>query len=308
MEIPALTPIIDEVSLLVQAQYEENPYPRWVRAAPSVARLRIDDYLRRKFPAVPFDNLAIKDGLDVLIAGCGTGQHAIETAQQFRGAHVTAIDLSRASLAYAKRKTQELGLADLDYAQADILGLPDLEQRYDVIEASGVLHHMADPLAGWRALLSVLRPGGFMAVSLYSELARADVVTTRTFIAEHGYQPSADDIRKCRQNLFAEPIGSPQQNVTGSGDFYSLSGCRDLLFHAQEYRLTIPQLKQFIDANALRFLGFELGQQYLRQYRARYPDDAGLTNLDNWHVFETEQPGTFVGMYQFWVQKPRVAA
>ncbi len=43
--------------------------------------------------------------VDVLIAGCGTGQHAIETAQRFSGARVLAIDLSLTSLAYAKRKT-----------------------------------------------------------------------------------------------------------------------------------------------------------------------------------------------------------
>jgi hypothetical protein len=82
-----------------------------------------------------------------------------------------------------------------------------------------------------------------------------------------------------------------------------VSGCRDLLFHAQEHRLTIPQIKEFIAANALRFLGFELGGASFNQYRARYPEDAAATDLDHWHAFEVDHPATFAGMYQFWIQK-----
>ena len=137
----------------------------------------------------------------MLIAGCGTGQHAIETAQRFAGARVLAIDLSLTSLAYALRKTRELGVRNIEYAQADILKLGTIGRTFDVIESSGVLHHLADPFAGWRVLLSLLRPGGFMAVGLYSEIARADIVEARAFIAERGYGSSADDIRRCRQEL-----------------------------------------------------------------------------------------------------------
>ena len=42
----------------------------------------------------------------ILVAGCGTGQHSIGTASRFSSCHVTAVDLSLASLAYAQRKTK----------------------------------------------------------------------------------------------------------------------------------------------------------------------------------------------------------
>ena len=173
----------------------------------------------------------------------------------FAGARVLAIDLSLTSLAYALRKTRELGVGNIEYAQADILKLDTIGRTFDVIESSGVLHHMADPFAGWRTLLSVLRPGGVMAVALYSEIARADIVRARAFIAERGYGSSADDIRRCRQDIVAHEDGQAFKNVYASADFYSTSDCRDLLFHVQEHRHTIPQIAGFIAENALEFVG-----------------------------------------------------
>ena len=69
-----------------------------------------------------------------------------------------AVDLSLASLAYAKRKSVELGVANLEYRQGDILALGALEERFDLIECSGVLHHLADPFEGWRVLASLRKP------------------------------------------------------------------------------------------------------------------------------------------------------
>ncbi len=72
----------------------------------------------------------------MLIAGCGTGQQAIETAPRYSGARTLAVDLSLTSLAYALRKTRELGVPNLEYAQADILKLGAIGRTFDVIESS----------------------------------------------------------------------------------------------------------------------------------------------------------------------------
>jgi hypothetical protein len=80
--IPRLTTIDDEVSLRVQRQYEENPYPRWVRVAAAVEPVSIDDYLRDMFPTAPFTPLGETADLDYLVAGCGTGWHATGIAQK----------------------------------------------------------------------------------------------------------------------------------------------------------------------------------------------------------------------------------
>jgi SAM-dependent methyltransferase len=297
--IPRLTGIDDDVSVLVRGQYEENPYPRWVHAASASASITLDEHLRTQFPTAAFRPLGSNSGIDVLVAGSGTGRHPIEVARQYRDARVLAVDLSLTSLCYAKRKTPAPLREKIEYAQADILKLGSIERTFDLIEASGVLHHLADPTAGWRILLSLLRPGGFMHMGLYSELARRDVVAARAFILEQGYRPTADDIRRCRQDL----LNSPLNGVAKASDFFSTSECRDLLFHIQERRMTIPQIKSFIGENDLKFIGFEFGPQAMQRYRDIFGGDHFVRDLDRWHAFETERPDTFAGMYQFWVQK-----
>jgi SAM-dependent methyltransferase len=297
--IPRLTDIDDDVSVQVRGQYEENPYPRWVHAASASASITLDEHLRTQFPTAAFRPLASDSSIDVLVAGCGTGRHPIEVAHKYKGARVLAVDLSLTSLCYAKRKTPAPLAEKIEYAQADILKLGSIERTFDLIEASGVLHHLADPTAGWRVLLALLRPGGFMHMGLYSELARRDIVAARAFILEQGYRPTADDIRRCRQEL----LDSPLSGVAKVSDFFSTSECRDLLFHIQERRLTIPQIKSFIVENDLKFIGFEFAPQVMQRYRDIFGGDRFVRDLDRWHAFETERPDTFAGMYQFWIQK-----
>ena len=145
--------------------------------------MSIDQYLRDQFPISAFVPLGKTDALDMLVAGCGTGQIAIASAQKYSGARVLAIDLSLTSLCYAKRKTPAELAARIDYAQADILKLASIGRSFDVVDASGVLHHMADPLEGWRMLLLLLRAGGLMHLGFYSETGRRDVVAARSFIS-----------------------------------------------------------------------------------------------------------------------------
>lgn len=291
-DIPRLTAIEDPVSRAVQDQYEENPYPRWVRAAPEMQDT-IANFLAGKFPLAAFERPARLQ--DILIAGCGTGQRSIAMARKFGAAPMLAIDLSLASLGYARRKSEELGLK-IAYAQADILEMQAGGRSFDLIESLGVLHHLADPFEGWRVLLELLRPGGVMLLGLYSETARRPVTAARA--RAHG----TDDIRAFRQDLMADPHADA--SIVESEDFFSLSASRDLLFHVQERHVSLGQIAGFLESQNLRLLGFELDDAVLAAYRKRFPDDRSATDLASWEAFEADHPGLFAGMYIFWVQKP----
>ena len=301
-ELARITSVDDDVSMRVLRQYEENPYPRWLKCAPGRTPRKLADYLKDQLQYTPADLLQFGNPVQILVAGCGTGQHAIETAQSIRDAKVLAVDLSSASLAYAKRKTAEQGLINIEYAQADIMNLATIGRQFDVIESVGVLHHLADPLAGWKILVSLLKPGGLMRIGLYSEVGRQDIVAARQFIHDHHHESTAAGIRLCRQELLADP--DRFASLTSTQDFFSASGCRDLLFHVQEHRFTLPELTSCIDKLGLEFCGFHLQRSIANAYRNKFPMDPMMLNLGHWTEFEENHPLTFENMYQFWVRKP----
>ena len=63
-------------------------------------------------------------------------------------------------------------LKNIEYMQADILDLRKLNRKFDLVESSGVLHHMKEPLEGLKVLLELLEPHGFLKLGLYSEISR----------------------------------------------------------------------------------------------------------------------------------------
>lgn len=288
--IPRLTDVEDSVSRLVRSQYEENPYPRWGGTGSAGPPQPLLSWLRRTFPFAPVEDPGRDGGIDILVAGCGTGRNAIETARMFTGARTIGIDLSLNSLAHAARKTRDLGITAIEYAQADLMELGSWERRFDLIEAVGVLHHLGDPFAGWRGLLSLLKPKGFMMLGIYSLEGRRDLPDVAA--------STADEVRQARQSLITQ--GSA---VTERMDFFSTSTCRDLLFHVQEHRLSLVDIGAFLRTQNLKLLGFSADDAVLAAYRQRFPDAPAATDLDHWQVFEKDNPDTFSGMYQFWLQK-----
>src|ERR1700690_991143 len=226
--VPVLAPILDDVSRAVRDQYEGNPYPRWTTVGGA---------------AIPDGIAAAARGKNILVAGCGTGREAVEAGLIFPHAHVDAVDLSRASLAHGIRKAREMRIRNLVFTQADILDLGRFGKTFDLIVSSGVRHHMRDPLAGLRALLDVLRPGGVLKLGLYSTLARAPIAEARAWIAKSGLDPSLQGIRAFRAAVLARNDDDPiKKTLTTWTDFYSTSQCRDLVFHVQEHTFTLSEL------------------------------------------------------------------
>jgi SAM-dependent methyltransferase len=295
-----LQEITDNVSSKVREQYEANPYPRWVnlRLCLSAAPLsKVSKELKVKL----FDNTINEvEAPNILIAGCGTGQHSIETASRFKDCDVLAVDLSLSSLAYAKRKTKELGLQNIDYMHADILGLGELDKKFDIIESVGVLHHMDDPMAGWRVLTDCLKSGGLMRIGLYSELARQDIARIREEIHQTNIG-SRNYALKLFRNDMINSDKAHHKLIIQSGDFYSLSTLRDLLFHVQEHRFTIPLIKNSLSQLGLKLCGFE-SDKIVKNFKLTNTGTDDPYDLDKWDAYEKANPHVFAGMYQFWCQ------
>ena len=297
--IPCITEIDDVNSLSVQKQYEENPYPRWshldYHTEISYARA-----LSTELPHIDIPKSLYSDNIDILIAGCGTGRHALQVAKYFTNTNVTAVDLSQNALAFAKMQAKLYDIKNITFIQADILKLNNITDRFDIIEVSGVLHHMSDPLAGWKVLKSLLKPKGFLKVGLYSELARSAVTPCREKIAESGISSSLEDIQDFRKTLLEKTLQQPDQGLLNSPDFYTTSGCRDLLFNVTEHCFTTLDIADICQQLQMQFLGFiQLPPETYSLYKEQFPNDINMSNLDNWNSFEASHPNTFAAMYQF---------
>ncbi len=300
--IKKLGQIKNNISQQVKSQYEENPYPRW-RYGNYLKnqKISIEQVINDEISPNHINKVLINKKPKVLVAGCGTGQQILHT-QIYKNAQVTCIDLSLSSLSYAKRKTNEMGINNVELIQMDLLEVGLLEEKFDIILCSGVLHHMDNPSNGLKALLSALKSNGLLKLGLYSELARQDVVKARNYISSKNFQRDDNNIRNFRQKVFSNELNNLESLMT-FGDFYSLSECRDLCFHAQEYRFTISQIQDTLKSNGLNFLGFLLQQPIKSLYKKYFPKDTKQTNLQNWAKFEEKYPNTFRAMYQFWVCK-----
>lgn len=302
-QIKCIKAISDSTSVAVRDQYETHPYPRWLDL-PRREPQTYHDYLKRKFS--DFEPLlSLNQPIRVLVAGCGTGFEAIAAATNRVCKSVVAVDLSRASLAYAIRSASKLGVDNTRFLQADVLDLPSAGMAFEVVESSGVLHHLAEPMRGLKALTDCLLPGGVIKLGLYSEHARRVIVLARERVREWGLDADLDGIRRIRERILQTGTDDPLHQLKGSEDLYTTSACRDLLFHVCEHRFTLAQIRAGLDELGLRFIGFEMPNSFVHtRFRAVNADDAKLQDLEAWARVEKRYPDTFAAMYVFWCQKP----
>jgi hypothetical protein len=102
----------------------------------------------------------------------------------------------------------------------------------------------------------------------------------------------------------AEDGNSKIAAICNIRDFFSLSECRDLLFHVQENRFTLLWIEAALETLKLKFLGFEMqNQTVLREFGKTHSLGDEKNFFPLWHTFELNNPDTFRGMYQFWCKK-----
>jgi len=294
LPVPRWTPITDPTSLRVEEMYTSAPYPRWHHLGPTASDT-VAGYLRARTGAPAPASLEDLDAPRVLVAGCGTGRHALQVARRLERARVEAIDLSRASLAFAIRRARELGEARVTFAQADLLALD--RGTYDLVECVGVLHHLEDPAAGWRAVRRLLAPGGLLRAAVYTAKARTGIARARDEIARRGL--TARDIPRFRALLVEHAQEWSVPEIPRMIDFYTRPGCRDLLFHVSEHRHPLRQISADVAAAGLRVIGVESPDDAsLARYRAAGDATPGAPDLLRWAEIET--PETFRRMLTLW--------
>jgi len=237
----------------VQAFYERYPYPGPVDSLDTYRQLWADPQRRRADhhlfqPATPY-----REDPSILVAGCGTSQ-AAKHALRWPAARVTGIDFSATSVQCSEALKRKYRLDKLELHQLAIERAGELGTQFDQIVCTGVLHHLADPGAGLRALRGLLKPGGAMHLMVYAPYGRSGIYMLQDFCRRVGIAATDEGIRDLVAALPALPAAHPLQHLLRAApDFQHAAALADALLNPQDRAYSVPQLFDFLEQADLSF-------------------------------------------------------
>lgn len=248
--------------------YTRHPYPPPVENLDR-ARDEWQDATRHRadyhliWPGRPY-----RPDLEILVAGCGTWQ-AAKYALCRPEAHVVGIDVSTTSIACTDTLKRKYRLENLELHQLPIERVADLRQRFDLIVCTGVLHHLADPDAGLRALRSVLRGDGAMSLMVYAPYGRIGLSLLQSYCRTLDVGPSEQEIRDLMTTLSALHPSHPLATLlSASRDAQHADALADALLNPRERSYTVPELIDFIERNGMALTRWYWQAPYLPQCAA----------------------------------------
>ncbi len=304
--IVSLNQIENHISSQVKSQYEENPYPKWDKIPIFPNKISMKEYLSLKKINFIENKTTNNQKLEILVAGCGTGQEPINLSSYIENLNITAIDLSKTSLSYAIRKSKEYKIENINFYQCDLLNVKELNTKFDIIVCSGVLHHLDNPMQGWQKLTEVLNKNGLMKICLYSKIARRNIKPYQDKYSSQDIKDFNVEIREFRNKMIKSDPNF--ESFFGFRDFFNMSELRDLIFHCKEHQFTLPQIKSCLKKLNLSFLGFDenyiLKKNFLyNTFYNIFKSDKNILDLDKWHEVENSHKDIFKSMYRLWIQK-----
>lgn len=238
---------------VVARQYEQWSYP-----AP-IADL--DDWLKNHWQwfdpshahSLFWPDRPYTDGMRILVAGCGTSQAAV-IAYTNPTAQVVGIDVSEASLVHNQSLIERHALRNLQLIRLAIEEVDQLTSSFDLIVCTGVLHHLADPLAGLKALASCLNHDGVIALMLYAKYGRIGVELLQSVLRDLGFNQSEQSIELIKQAVAGLESNHPlAAYLSIAPDLDHDAGIVDTFLHGRDRSYSIPECLQLVEAAGLAF-------------------------------------------------------
>lgn len=245
--------------------YTSHPFPPPIGNLDRARDMWQDQNIRRAEHHLLWPEKEYRADLDVLIAGCGTWQ-AAKYAIGHAGARVMGIDVSATSLEHTERLKQTHSLTNLEARQLAVENAAELDQRFDLIICTGVLHHLVDPDAGLRALRSVLKPDGAMYLMVYAPYGRAGVYMMQEYCRRLGVGTSAEEIHDLIAGLRYLPEHHPLLATQGgSREFPNPDALADAVLNPRDRSYSVSQLFDFVEGNGLKLSRWYWQAAYLPQ-------------------------------------------
>jgi SAM-dependent methyltransferase len=233
--------------------YSSHPYPPPIDNLDRARDMWQDENVHRAEFHLFWPHKEYRAELDVLVAGCGTWQSA-KFAVCHPNARVSAIDISTTSIEHTSTLKQKYDLTNLDVRQLRIEDVAELDQRFDLIVSTGVLHHLEDPDEGLRSLRSVLKPDGAMYLMLYAPYGRAGVYMLQEYCRRLGVGISQQEINELSEVLKVLPQHHPLVSMLrGAREALDADALVDALLNPRDRTYSVPELLDFVERNDLSF-------------------------------------------------------
>ncbi len=247
---------------VVARQYEQWRYPEPIRDLEAWIQNNWEWFDPIHAHRVLWPDRAYKPGLDILIAGCGTNQAAV-FAFTNPLAKVVAVDVSQPSLDHQQRLKENYGLTNLTLHLLPIESLPTLRLDFDLIVSTGVLHHLADPSAGLKALAVCLRPDGVLGVMLYARYGRIGVELLQSVFHDLGLGQDDASVRLVREAISSLAPDHPVQSYLKiARDLPFDAALVDTFLHSRDRSYSVEDCLGLIASAGLAFQGWLLKAPY----------------------------------------------
>lgn len=233
--------------------YTNHPYPPPLPHLDRAVDLWKDPNVHRAEWHLLWPYKEYRADFDVLVAGCGTWQSA-KFALTHPSARIIGIDVSTTSLQHTEALKQKYDLANLELRQLPIESAAELNQQFDMIVCTGVLHHLVDPDEGLRSLATLLKPDGAMYLMLYAPYGRTGVHMIQEYCRRLGVGTSLQDVKDLTAVLRALPQHHPLISMfRGERAALDADTLVDALLNPRDRTYSVPQVYDFLERNDLQF-------------------------------------------------------
>jgi SAM-dependent methyltransferase len=298
----------DPRSDVVSRQYERWRYPQPIQDLESLPAGTWHWYDPSRFHRLLWPDREYQPDLDILIAGCGTNQAAV-FAYRNPDAKVVGIDISQSSLDHQQYLKDKHGLFNLTVHRLPIEEAPTLGLDFDLIVSTGVLHHMADPSVGMKALGDVLRPDGAIGLTLYARYGRFGVETLQSVFRDMGLHQDEKSVRVVKETMaILPPDHTVQSYLRIEGQELQYDGAIvDTFLHGRDRSYTVDDCIDLVTSAGLAFQGWLVKAPYYHhETLERATEFAQLVNSlperQHWSVMERLR--TFSGCHFFMACRP----
>jgi SAM-dependent methyltransferase len=238
---------------VVARQYERWVYPAPIQDLQSWAQNNWQWFDPAHAHRVLWPDKDYRRDLDILVAGCGTNQAAV-FAYNNPAARVLAVDVSKTSLDHHKFLKNKHGLSNLETMHLPIEELPTLKRDFDLIISTGVLHHMAEPKDGMKALAKCLRKDGAIAIMLYAHYGRIGVEIAQSIFKDLNLEQDDASLRMVRETITLLSSAHPLRSYLSiAPDLQFDAGLVDTFLHGRERSYTVDDCIDLVKSADLEF-------------------------------------------------------